>query len=190
MTKSPALKAIIAAVILIVAWQVVIKRGLGGLVGFDEIEWRGQKFKLKKKYFNYEAYKDDSNQLATNEVERVKTAMFAVDVPKTAASWEELRKSLRQMRFPGFGSSYNGAVKDGQGNRYILYEYEIPQTQQQRTLLYQVGADDSCRKVFDGVTIDHPNEHVLGNIETKVENRKLIFLLGNKPYKEVAFDSP
>ncbi|MDB6064408.1 MAG: hypothetical protein JWR26_616 [Pedosphaera sp.] len=190
MTKSHALKSIIAAVVLIVGWQVVVKHGLGGLLGFDEIEWRGQKFKLKKKYFDYEAYKDDSNQLATNEVVHVKTAMLAAEVPKIAVSWEELRKSLRQMRFPGFGSSYNGAVKDGQGNHYILYEYEIPQTQEQRTLLYQVGADGSCRRVFDGVTIDHQNDHILGNSETKVENRKLIFMLDSKPYKEIAFDSP
>ncbi len=160
--------------------------------GFDEVEWRGEKFKLKQKYLDYEEYKSDSDQLASSEVERVKKFMLAISVPKVASSETDLRQSLRQMRFPGFGSSYAGAVNDEQGNRYILNEYEIPQKQEQRTLLYRVEKDGTCRLVVDGVSIDHQNDHMLmlGNSAVKVEDGKLKHLFDGKVYREIALESP
>ena len=157
--------------------------------GFDEVEWRGQKFKLKRKYLDYEEYKSDSDQLAPGEVGRVKQFMLAISVPKVASSEEDLRRSLRQMRFPGFGSSYGGAVRDEHGNRYILNEYEIPQKQEQRTLLYRVDKDGTCHRVVDGVSIDHQNDHMLGNTEVKVADGKLKHLFDGKTYREIALNS-
>jgi len=55
-----------------VAWQFLVKPVLRNVRGFDEVEWRGEKFKLKQKYLDYEEYKSDSDQLAPGEVERVK----------------------------------------------------------------------------------------------------------------------
>ena len=189
MSTQSVLKYIIGAVAMIVAWQFLVKPALRHIKGFDEIQWRGEKFKLKQKYLDYEEYKDGSDQLAVSEVERVKQAMLAVSVPKSAGSEEELRRSLRQMRFPGFGSSYAGSVKDEHGNRYILFEYEIPQKQEQRTLLYRVDSDGICQRVVDGVSIDHQNDHMLGNSEVKVENRMLKHLFDGKTYREIALDS-
>ena len=183
------LKYAIGAIAIIVAWQFLIKPVLRNMKGFDEVEWRGQKFKLKHKYLDYEEYKDDSDQLASSEVERVKEFMLAISVPKVAPSETDLRQSLRQMRFPGFGSSYAGAVKDEHDNRYILNEYEIPQKQEQRTLLYRVEKDATCRLVVDGVSVDHHNDHVLGNIEVKVEEGKLKHLLDGKVYRDIPLET-
>ncbi len=158
--------------------------------GFDEVEWRGEKFKLKQKYLDYEEYKSDSDQIAPGEVERLKKFMLAIRVPKAASSETDLRQSLRQMRFPGFGSSYAGAVRDEHGNRYILNEYEIPQTQQQRTLLYRVETAGSCRLVVDGVSVDHQNDHMIGNSEVKVGDGKLRHFFDGKMYREIALESP
>ena len=185
-----ALKYAVGVVVAIVAWQFLIKPVLRNMKGFDEVEWRGQKFKLKQKYLDYEEYKDDSDQLASSEVERVKQFMLTISVLKVAPSETGLRQSLRQMRFPGFGSSYAGAVKDEHGTRYILNEYEIPQKQEQRTLLYRVEKDGSCRLVVDGVSVDHQNDHMLGNSEVKVEDGKLKHLFDGNVYREIPLETP
>ena len=76
------------------------------------------------------------------------------------------------------------------GNRYILDEYEIPQRQELRTLLYRVEKDATCRLVVDGVSIEHPNDHDLGNSEIKVEDGKLRHFFDGKMYREVALETP
>src|SRR5437588_577248 len=101
---------------VLVAWQFIFKPILRTMKGFDEVEWRGQKFKLKQKYLDYEEYKDDTDQISPSEIERLKKFMLGITVPKVASSESDLRQSLRQMRFPGFGSTYAGSVKDEHGN--------------------------------------------------------------------------
>jgi hypothetical protein len=190
MSAHPVLKYIIGAIAVGVAWQFLIKPALRHIKGRDEVQWRGEKFKLKRKYLDYEEYKSGSDQLADSEVERLKKVMLAISVPKSAKSDEELIRSLRQMSFPGFGSSYYGNVKDEHGNRYVLFEYEIPQKQEHRTLLYRVEGDGTCQRVVDGISIDHQNDHVFGKREVKVENRTLKHLLEGKTYREIALDPP
>jgi hypothetical protein len=191
MNSSPVLKYISYAALAIVA--LLLLNGIARRVmGFDEVVWRGEKFRLKKKYLDYEDYKSDINQLATNEVEHVKRVMLSISVPKTAPSEEALIHSLGKMRFPGFGSHSNGSVRDEHGNRYQLFEYEIPQNQELRTLLYRVEKDGSCVRVLDGASVDHQNDHMLarGQSETKVENGKLKHLLDGKVYREIELDTP
>jgi hypothetical protein len=185
-----ALKYALGAIVVLVAWQFLIKPVLRNMRGFDEVEWRGQKFKLKQKYLDYEEYKDDSDQLASSEIERVKQFMLAIRVPKVAPSETDLRQSLRQMRFPGFGSRSGGMIKDEHGNRYILNEYEIPQKQEQRTLLYRVETDGACRLVVDGVSVDHQEDHMLGDSEVRVEGGKLKHFFDGKMYREIALEPP
>jgi hypothetical protein len=184
-----ALKYAVGAVVLIVAWQFLMKPVLRNMKGFDEVEWRGEKFKLKQKYLDYEEYKSDSDQLAPGEVERLKQFMLAISVPKIAPSETDLRQSLRQIRFPGFGSSSGGMIKDEHGNRYILNEYEIPQKQEQRTLLYRVEKDGTCRLVVDGVSVDHQNDHMISNNEVKVEGGKLKHFFDGKMYREISLET-
>jgi len=190
MRTHPVLKYLIGAVIVVVAWQFLLKPVLRNIKGFDEIAWRGEKFKLKQKYLDYEEYKDDTDQVATNEVERVKQFMLAIKVPKVASSDKDLIRALSEMRFPGFGSSYVGLVRDEHGTRYILNEYEIPQKQEQRTLLYRVEKDGTCHLVIDGVSVDHQNDHMLGNSEVKVEDGKLKHFYDGKMYREIALKIP
>jgi hypothetical protein len=189
MRMPQAFKYAVGVIIVIVAWQFVIKRVLRNVKGFDEVEWRGEKFKLKQKYLDYEDYKDDSDQLAPGEIERVKQFMLGIRVPKVARSEVDLRQSLRQMRFPGYGSSSGVIIKDEHGNRYILNEYEIPQKQEQRTLLYRVETDGTCRLVIDGISVDHKNDHmIIGDRAIKVEDGKLRHLFDGKMYREIALE--
>ena len=182
MNARPFLKYILGAIALVLAWQFLIKPALRQVKGFDEVQWRGEKFKLKQKYLDYEEYKNDTDQLATNEIEHAKQVMLAISVPKSAKSDHDLIHSLREMRFPGSGSSYAGNVKDERGTRYIVDEYEIPQKGEQRTLVYRLGSNGTCNLVLDGVSVDHEYDHTLGNSEVKVEGGKLKHLFDGKVY--------
>lgn len=188
MSARPVFSYVLGAIALVLAWQFVIKPVLRHVKGFDEVQWRGQKFKLKQRYLDYEEYKSDTDQLATNEIEHVKAAMLANSVPKSAKTDQELIRSLRQMSFPGFGSSYAGDVRDEHGTRYIVNEYEIPQKGEQRTLVYRVDSYGTCNLVLDGVSIEHENDHRLGNSEVRVEGGKLKHLFDGKVYREIALD--
>ena len=53
--------------------------------GFDEVEWRGEKFKLKQKYLDYEAYQEDRDPLATNEAARVEPFERIANPPNAGA---------------------------------------------------------------------------------------------------------
>src|ERR1041384_558186 len=161
MNKRPFLKYIIAVIAMVGAWQFVLKPILRQVKGFDEVEWRGEKFKLKTKYLDYEEYKSDTDPIAPGEIDRLKKFMMSIAVPRTASSQQELRQGLRQMRFPGFGSTGGGEVKDEHGSRYLVFEYEIPQKQEQRTLLYRLKTNGTCELVIDGVSIDHENDHLI-----------------------------
>ena len=191
MRQPRALHLIIAVIAMVLAWQFLYKPVAGRIVGFNEITWRGEKFKLKRRYFDYEQYKSDIDQLAPAEIERLKHFMLSINVPKTADSETDLRHSLAEMRFPGFGSSYAGSIRDEQGRRYILNEYELPETQEQRTLLYRADADGTCHLVLDGVSVDHKNDHMIamGEIEVKVEGGKLKHLFNGKVYREIAIQA-
>jgi hypothetical protein len=192
MREPRAFHIVIGAIVLIAVWQFLFKPIARHVTGFDEVLWRGEKFKLKQSYLDYEEYKSDRDQLAPSEIERVKKFMLSISVPKTASSESDLIHSLSEMRFPGFGSSYVGLVKDEQGRRYTLHEYELPQTQQQRTLLYRVDADETCHLVLDGVSVDHRNDHMalMGDMAVKVEGGKLKHLFNGKVYREIALDAP
>ena len=162
------------------------------LVGFDEIEWRGEKFKLKKKYLNYDDYKNGYRMLADFEASHVKRAIVSINVPTRASSQKELRLMLKGMRFPGYGSVHKSEIVDEAGNRYVLNEFEIPANDERRTLLYRLENDGACQKVVDGILPDHMNDHVLGGVEAKVEAKVLRFYFNGVAYKEIglSLESP
>lgn len=183
------MKKIICFVLFFVAWQLV-KSYLRQDEGFDEIEYQGEHFALSQKYDDYEDYKKSDDQLSTHEVQRVKNIMLSIPAPKDLGSWEELNRLHSDIRFPGYGSSHQG-VKDEQGLIYDLSEFEIPQTGQQRSLLYRIDKDGTCHCVVDGLTEENENDHNLfvhDKVSVKIENRILRHYLSGKPYREIAYN--
>lgn len=77
---------------------------------------------------------------------------------------------------------------DERGNHYLVAEYELPHTHQQRTILYRIEPNGTCRKVLDGLSVDHEKDHVLGHFERKVERGVLRHYLNGKPYREIPLD--
>ena len=157
-------------------------------IGFDEIQWHGETFKLKKKYLNYGEYKNDCDPFVKGEDEHIKKTLISVIAPESTRSLKELQESLRRVRFPGFGWRSNGGVKGEHGKRYVLYEYAIPLKNECRSLLYRVNPDGTCEKVLDGVSVDHENDHALGDFRVSVEGNTLRHYLNGVMYREIPLD--
>jgi len=69
----------------------------------DTIDYRGQQFKLRKAYASYEDYKDDPDNLNTNELPRIEEVMANAPIPSSFKDNREFVHSMFDLGFPGYG---------------------------------------------------------------------------------------
>ena len=124
--------------------------------GFDEVAWRGEKFKLNQKYIDWEDYKSSSHQLQAGEIPRVESILVGTRVPDTFKSHDSLIRDMPELRFPGYGMLYDGSRRAPDGAQLVLSEYEIPETGKRRRLVYRGQSDGSYRLVSDDVVAPKP----------------------------------
>jgi hypothetical protein len=102
----------------------------------DTIEYQGQEFKMRKAYPSYEDYKDDPNNLDTNELDRIEQTIVSAKEPESFANRKEFIDFLIfQLQFPGYGMGGNGDFpKADDGTRLEVETVEIPQKEKDRVL--------------------------------------------------------
>src|SRR5262245_44506825 len=71
--------------------------------GSGTIEYYGETFKTAKKYWSYEDYKDDPNNLDTNELARIEKVMTEASLPAVFNSRREFIHAMFKLKFPGYG---------------------------------------------------------------------------------------
>src|SRR5262249_38904308 len=103
----------------------------------DTMEYRGQEFKMRKAYETYEDYKDDPNNLDTNELGHIEETMISAEVPKSFKNRDELiRFAIYDLRFPGYGlRSLRGQSDDN--SELAVEAAEIPQRDKDRVIVVQ-----------------------------------------------------
>jgi hypothetical protein len=103
----------------------------------DTMEYAGQEFKMRTAYASYEDYKDDPNNLDTNELNRIEKTMTFLPVPKVFRSREEFVHFLiDDLKFPGYGMGGIGeAVKTDDGSELEIETVEIPQVSKDRVIV-------------------------------------------------------
>jgi hypothetical protein len=70
----------------------------------DTVKYRGQQFKLRMVYATYEDYKDDPNNLDTNELDRIEQTMASAKIPAAFKNREEfIHFMVFDLEFPGYG---------------------------------------------------------------------------------------
>lgn len=123
----------------------------------DTMEYRGQRFKLRKAYATWDDYKDDPNNLDTNEIVRIEQIMTNAPVPDTFKDREEfLRFVTFNLVFPGYGEgSFEERADDGS----ILDSetVEIPQRDKDRVIVVR-EADGQLKRVDDFIYNTATNE--------------------------------
>lgn len=101
----------------------------------DTMEFRGQQFKMRKAYETYEDYKDDPNNLDTNELDRIEQVMTGAEVPRTFKDRKTfIEFVVFKLTFPGYGASSMGGPTDD-GSTLDFESVEIPQRDKDRVLV-------------------------------------------------------
>lgn len=103
----------------------------------DTMEYQGQVFKLRKAYETYEDYKDDPDNLNTNELDRIEQTMISVKIPASFNSREDfIHTIIFDLCFPGYGCGGIGDwVKADDGSRLDAEMVEIPQRDKSRYIV-------------------------------------------------------
>ena len=171
-------------IIIILVFRVAQRQ----FFGFDQIEYQGQMYKLSKKYADWEDYSKSFNQLDTTEILKAEKALLSIMPKKSYENRKAFIEDLSKIAFPGYGSRYNGNVKNESGEIFILHEFTIPQGDKSRCLLYHVLDEDYNRFEFiaDYVIANYEEDYKLQpQREVLIENDEIKYISGSKFYKSV-----
>ncbi len=108
-------------------------------LGDNTIQYRDQKFNLAKRYRTYDAYKDDPDNLATNELDRIEKTMIEAQLPSSWKNREELFHTLIfEIKFPAYGMGGLGEeAQTDDGTGLLVESIEIPQREKNRYIVVQ-----------------------------------------------------
>lgn len=141
-----------------------------GLIGEDTIVYGGQHFKMSKRYWSYEDYKDDPYNLDTNELPRIEKTMLDANIGPVFGSREQFIHAVFGLKFPGYGLSSLGEKPQPDGSVLILMSVEIPQRDKDRYFVARKTAN-SATLVEDFVLTAGSNSVS----EIKLEGTKLLY---------------
>jgi hypothetical protein len=134
----------------------------------DTIEYRGQQFKMRRAYATYEDYKDDPNNLDTNELGRIEQAMESAKVPASFNNHEELIHFLVELEFPGYGMGGGEQSVTDDGSKLYLESIEIPQRDKDRVIVIRESGGNL--KLVDDFVYGTATNAIL---RVKLEKQKL-----------------
>jgi hypothetical protein len=123
--------------------------------GSDEIDYRGEKIQLSKKYVDYDDYKNDPTNLAASEIPRVEKLMTDAQVGPDFADWREVSHQLSNIKFPGYGM-WRGDDVVAAGREFAVQLMEIPQVAKERYFVLEKLAGGKYRLADDFVAQRDP----------------------------------
>lgn len=133
----------------------------------DTIVYRGQTIRLSRAYSDFDEYKNDPNNIAASETERVQQLVETAPIAKEFPTREAMIAAVSELEFPGYGLSVFGDVPQGDGTVITGFSIEIPRGERERILVFQLK-NETYRLMDD----------FLGPVDVmKVElkNRQLIY---------------
>jgi hypothetical protein len=95
--------------------------------GFNTVTYRGETIPLSRTYADFNAYKDDPENLPSEQIARVASLVKAAPVSPSFPSRAESMSSLTELMFPGYGFSAMNLREP-----VALFSIEIPRTDEQR----------------------------------------------------------
>ena len=91
---------------------------------------------MSKWYWSYDDYKDDPNNLDTNELPRIEKVMIAAPFPSSFASSQEFFHALFRLKFPGYGlGGLDDHPETDDGSTLMVESVEIPERDKDRYLV-------------------------------------------------------
>ena len=102
----------------------------------DTIDYQGRQFKMSRAYASYDDYKDDPNNLNTNELGRIEQLMVSAPFPKAFPDEKAFFHALFDLKFPGYGLSTGvESAHTDDGSILMTGAVEIPQRDKDRYLI-------------------------------------------------------
>jgi hypothetical protein len=132
----------------------------GGSAAGNEIQYRGETFKLTKNYATFEDYKDDPDNLDIREVPRIEKLMTEIKIGPEFKDWGEFVKQAFEIKFPGYG--FGGAAQVTSATRQFLAEdVEIPRAAKNRFFVLE-RMDGGRLRLVDDFVLAMPDEADIG----------------------------
>jgi hypothetical protein len=162
--KRPALAGLVLVVL-----AVLVFRQLPGF-GTHTVKYLGQEFRMSKAFRSYEDYKDEPNNLATNELGRIESAITNAPFPSRFESQTDLARAVIHLRFPGYGCGGAGVYAQSDGTTCSVFFVEIPMTAKERVFVgrtsgreiavvddfvLSLGTNEISRVKIDGTRIQY-----------------------------------
>jgi hypothetical protein len=136
---------VVAAGGLALAYSAYVER-----YGSDEMDYRGEKIRLTKKYVDYDDYKNDPDNLAPSEIARVEQMMTQARIGPDFADRKEFVHQVMQIKFPGYGA-WGGPRVAAAERQFQVEAIEIPQLDKDRYFVAEMKPGGSLRMVDDFV---------------------------------------
>jgi len=103
----------------------------------DEVEYRGERFKLSKAYADYDDLKNDPDNLHPSEYARVERAVTGTKVDPTCSSRDRMTRAVFGLRFPGYGMGGFGETPQPDGTTLAAFSVEVPRADKDRVLVFR-----------------------------------------------------
>lgn len=147
---------VILAVLLVSVGAVGLgRRAYVEAFGSDEMDYRGEKIRLSKKYVDYDDYKNDPANLSASEIPRVEKLMTDAQVGPDFGDWRDVAHQLSNIKFPGYGMA-SGENVVAAGREFAVKSIEIPQVAKERYFVLEKLAGGTFRLADDFVARRDP----------------------------------
>jgi hypothetical protein len=104
----------------------------------NTIQYRGQTIQLSKAYVDFDEYKNDPNNIAAGETERVQQLVATAPILATYPTREALVTAIMEVEFPGYGMTAFGESPQADGSVLTGFSIEIPRADRERIIVFQL----------------------------------------------------
>jgi hypothetical protein len=166
---------VVLGIFLVAVGAVVLgHRAFVEAFGSDEMDYRGEKIRLSKKYVDYDVYKNDPDNLAASEIPRVEKMMTDAKVGPDFADWRDAAHQLSDIKFPGYGMAGGDDVVSA-GREFAVRSVEIPQVAKERYFVLEKLAGGAYRLADDFVLHREPGSAFAPIFSIRLVEDKLVY---------------
>lgn len=142
------------------------------LLGTDEFEYRGHMIKMSKKYVDYDAYKNDTENILESELPKLERLIADAKISSSFRDWPAFVDEVFELKVPGYGSG-GGPKVVSPARELLVSSIEIPSRPPAvrfRFFVLEKLSDGSLRLVDDFIDRGYP--HLA---EIQVEGGRLVY---------------
>ena len=103
----------------------------------DNIESRGKRIRLSKAYSDYDDFKEDPDNIAAGETERVQAMVGGAGLAPNYTSFEEMARAVLALKVPGYGAGRFLLAPQPDGSELFGFMIEIPRSGKSRYIVYR-----------------------------------------------------